>query len=234
MNEQPKLQANKQFNKDEQLAIYDIIFHRRDVRQFRSDPIANDALHRIVSAAHAAPSVGYMQPWNFLIITDKNIRTKISQHVQKQNAIAATPYSGKKRTLYQSLKLEGILESPLNIAVTYDPHRGGPNVLGRFTMPETGQFSVCCAIQNLWLAARAENIGVGWVSILEPEYMKSLLGIPPPVQLIAYLCVGYPKTFFSKPELADKGWRQKVELNEICFANEWNRKFTQEENHETE
>lgn len=225
MINQPKLHINKMFSAIDREKIYDVIFHRRDVRHFRPDPIPNELLQRMIYAAHAAPSVGYMQPWNFIVLKDMDIRKQLSIHFQKQNTVAAKNYSGQRLKLYDSLKLEGILESPLNLVVTYNPNRGGPHVLGQNTMPETGGFSVCCAIQNFWLAARAENIGVGWVSIIEPDYVKSLLCIPEPIQLIAYLCVGYPQLFSSKPELEQKGWRQKVEIDEVCFENLWNQKL---------
>ncbi len=224
MNKKPTLQTHKRFCKDERQSLYDVIHHRRDVRQFRPECIPEEVLLRILNAAHAAPSVGYMQPWNFILIQDQCMREKIAEHVQQQNSLAAQHYSEEKRALYDSLKLEGIVESPLNIVVTYNPKRGGPHVLGRNTMPETGLFSVCCAIQNLWLAARAENIGVGWVSILEPDIVKSILHIPKSIQLIAYLCVGYPKVFFSIPELEQKGWRQKIPLHDLCYVNRWEQK----------
>jgi 5,6-dimethylbenzimidazole synthase len=175
--------------------LYTAIYTRRDVRSFRTDPVPDSLLIRILDAAHHAGSVGFMQPWNFVVVRSPDLKKRIFESFARENARAAENYAGERRSRYDSLKLAGILEAPVNLAVTCDRSRRGPAVLGRGTMPETDLYSTCCAIQNLWLAARAEGIGVGWVSILDPEAVKKLLEIPPPIVLVAYLCLGYPIQF---------------------------------------
>ncbi|HLF07485.1 MAG TPA: 5,6-dimethylbenzimidazole synthase, partial [Thermoplasmata archaeon] len=140
--------------------VYEAIFSRRDIRKFRPDPLPEEVLHRILDAAHHAPSVGFMQPWDFILVRDRATRERVKAIFDRENARAAELYTGGRRRLYESLKLEGILDSPLNVCVTCDRSRGGA-VLGRNTILETDLFSTCCAIQNLWLAARAEGVGVG-------------------------------------------------------------------------
>ena len=137
--------------------LYEAIYHRRDVRRFRSDPVEDDVLARILDAAHHAGSVGFMQPWNFIVIRSVEVRKKVHEVFVRENSRAAENYTGEQRSLYDSLKLAGILEAPVSLAVTCDPHRKGPAVLGRNSMPETDLYSTCCAIQNLWLAARTEG-----------------------------------------------------------------------------
>jgi len=210
-------------NKDREI-IYKLIRLRRDVRSFLPDAIPDEVLSRILQAAHMAPSVGYMQPWNFIIINDADVKRQIYENFERQNQIASQNYDKQRKRLYSSLKLQGILDAPINLVVTCDSSRGGPHVLGRNTMPQTDIFSVCCAIQNMWLAARAENIGVGWVSILEPEEVKRILSIPDSIQFIAYLCMGYPEEYETIPKLERVGWRERLELSEICMINAWNLK----------
>ncbi|HEY4815330.1 MAG TPA: 5,6-dimethylbenzimidazole synthase, partial [Chthoniobacterales bacterium] len=177
----------EEFSNLDQDLIHRLILARRDIRQFRSEPIGEKALFRILGAAHAAPSVGLMQPWNFILIDSFDIRQEIKSSFAAVNAREQSKLEDDARSaLYGSLKLEGILEAPLNIAVTCDHSRGGPFVLGRAPMPRTAAYSVCLAIENLWLAARAEGVGVGWVSILDPEAVAKILGLPAEVELIAY------------------------------------------------
>src|SRR5690349_626265 len=179
------------FNDAERAAVYKAIMLRRDIRrQFEPTPIARDVLARILSAAHHAGSVGFMQPWDFILIEDRNIRQQVLESFVRERDRSANFYEGERKGLYLSLKLEGILESPLNLCVTCDRTRGGPHVLGRNTIIETDLFSVCLAVQNLWLAARAENLGVGWVSILDPVELAQFLGLPAHVHAVAYLCLG--------------------------------------------
>jgi 5,6-dimethylbenzimidazole synthase len=197
--------------------LYEAIYSRRDVRKFRGDAVPEDALHRILDAAHHAGSVGFMQPWNFILVRDAAIRAQVKSAFEAQNRRAAESYSGERRALYESLKLEGILESALNLCVTCDRSRGG-QVLGRHSIPETDLFSTCCAVQNLWLAARAEGVGVGWVSILENAGLAEVLGLPEGVVPVAYLCVGYPaEPFADQPMLQTVGWRQRLPLSEMVF-----------------
>jgi 5,6-dimethylbenzimidazole synthase len=203
--------------------VYEAIYGRRDVRCFRPDPIPDDVLVRILRAAHHAGSVGFMQPWNFLIVRSQELRYEIFKVFERENARAAANYTAERRLLYDTLKLQGIREAPLNLAVTCDRQRKGPHVLGRNTQRETDLYSTCCAIQNLWLAARAEDVGVGWVSILDADEVKGMLGIPADVVLVAYLCVGYPLEFRERPMLEEVGWESRTPLAELVFEDAWNR-----------
>jgi 5,6-dimethylbenzimidazole synthase len=210
------------FSPEQKQGLYRAIFERRDVRsQFRPDPIPHAILTRVLTAAHHAPSVGFMQPWDFIVIDDPVVRGAVKDMFTRENARAATNYTGEHATLYRAMKLEGILESSLNLCVTCDRTRGGPHVLGRNTILDTDLFSVCLAIQNLWLAARAEGIGVGWVSILDPEELAQLLGLPAHVHPVAYLCLGYVCEFLAEPELQQKGWRARVPLETLVHHNRW-------------
>ncbi len=204
--------------------VYEAIHSRRDVRRFRPDSVPDEVLLRIVDAAHHAGSVGFMQPWNFIIVRSPDVRRQVFEVFDRENARAAENYTGDRRSLYNSLKLQGILEAPLNLAVTCDSGRGGPHVLGRNTMTDTDVYSTCCAIQNLWLAARAEGVGVGWVSIFDPEAIKGLLNIPEGVLLVGYLCVGFPVEFDDRPLLEKVGWADRLTLRELVFENSWGRK----------
>jgi 5,6-dimethylbenzimidazole synthase len=201
--------------------VYDAIRGRRDVRRFRPDPVPDEVLVRILDAAHHAGSVGFMQPWNFLVLRSLEVRRKIFELFDRENARAAENYSGDRRSLYDSLKLQGILDAPINLVVTCDRGRGGPHVLGRNTIVDTDMYSTCCAIQNLWLSARAEGVGVGWVSIFDPTAVKSLLSIPEAVLLVGYLCVGYPVEFDERPVLETVGWRDRLPLRELVFEDAW-------------
>jgi 5,6-dimethylbenzimidazole synthase len=203
-------------------ALYKVMRGRRDVRQFLSQPVSDDVLWRILEMAHLAPSVGFMQPWNFILITSTETRRKIKAlfdqtNLREQQRIEAP----QRRELYAQLKLEGILEAPLNIAVTCDCRRDAPFVLGRGPKPQTDVFSTCLAIENLWLAARAEGVGVGWVSILDPKAAEQLLRLPAGVQLVAYLCVGYPVEWRRRPMLEEVGWKHRERLAELVFKEEW-------------
>lgn len=202
--------------------VYEAIARRRDIRSFRSVPVPPDALARILSAAHQAGSVGFSQPWNFIVIDDLELRKKIHAHVEVERTRAAQAFDRERRERYLSLKLEGILDAPLNLCVTCDRKRFGPAVLGRNTMYDTDLYSTCAAIQNLWLAARAEGIGVGWVSILRPEVLREMLGIPGDVEVVAYLCLGFPEEFPRRPMLETAGWLPRLPLTEMVFANHWN------------
>ncbi len=200
--------------------LYEAIYSRRDIRKFRPDVVPDEVLFRILDAAHHAGSVGFMQPWNFIIIRDREIRTRVKAIFERENTRAAGHYSGARRELYESLKLEGILESPLNLCVTCDRLRGG-QVLGRNTVLDTHLFSTCLAIQNLWLAARSEGIGVGWVSIIDNAGLSRLLELPESAVPVAYLCVGYPQEFADTPMLESVGWRKRIPLAELVFYDRY-------------
>lgn len=204
--------------------LYQAIFRRRDVRSFRSDPIPPETLARILAAAHHAGSVGFMQPWNFLLVENRQTRQRIRDHVEAQRLKAAEAFEGERKEKYLAYKLEGILDSALNICVTCDPTRFGPAVIGRNTIRDTDIYSTCCAIQNLWLAARVEGIGVGWVSILEPACLRDILGIPPHVLPVAYLCMGYVPEFAAQPMLQTTGWLPKLPLTDVVFSEGWGAK----------
>ena len=212
---------NKKFPPALKRGVYEAIVRRRDIRDFVSDPVSDEVLARILMAAHHAGSVGFMQPWNFIVIRDLSIRKKVYAHVDSERLKAAETFSGARREKYLSFKLEGILDAPLNLCVTCDPTRNGPSVIGRNTIKETDLYSTCCAVQNLWLAARAEGIGVGWVSILEPEYMRALLGIPDHVIPVAYLCVGHVARFGDRPLLEMVDWLPRLPLSELVFCDQW-------------
>ncbi len=217
------MDGDSRFSDDERNAVYRAIFERRDVRNYLPDPVPDAVLARILEAAHQAPSVGFMQPWNFLVLRDPRVRRSIYAHFVEVNERAARVFEDDRRRAYQSLKLQGILDAPLNLVVTCDPTRGGEHVLGRFTMPETDVYSTCLAIQNLWLAARAEGVGVGWMSIMEPRVVKELLGIPAHVVPVAYLTMGYPVEFAKKPMLAEVGWSRRLPLEGLVYEDAWAR-----------
>ena len=216
------------FSESEKNGLYKAIFSRRDVRSnFIKKNIPYNTLARILNAAHHAPSVGFSQPWNFILIKSLKIRELVKESfiIERKKSISMVQNTEKKRK-YTKLKLEGILESSLNICVTYDPTRFGPFVLGRTSIPETGVYSVCCAIQNLWLAARSEGIGVGWVSIISNKELKKILDIPEHVTPVAYLCLGYVTKFPEKPDLEKKGWLKRMSLGDVINYEKWNNSNT--------
>ena len=208
----------------EKEGFYKAIFSRRDVRShFVDREIPEDALLRILNAAHHAPSVGFSQPWNFILIKDRAIRQRVKESFvrERERSIAMLDGDAQRQKQYSSLKLEGIMESAINVCVTYDPTRFGPFVLGRTSIEETGVYSVACAIQNLWLAARAEGVGVGWVSILANADLEKILAIPPHVKPVAYLCLGYVSEFAEKPDLERAGWLPRMGLADVVCYEQW-------------
>lgn len=213
---------NLAFSEIERTAVYRAIKTRRDVRdQFLPTPIQEDVLRRILGAAHAAPSVGFMQPWNFLLIKSLAQRQKVECAFRAAQAEEAEQFVGERKALYQNLKLEGIVKAPLNICVTCDPNRNGKTGIGRTHNPQMAQYSTVCAVQNLWLAARAEGVGVGWVSIYHEAQMRQILDIPEGIEIIAYLCVGYVDELYEEPELQIKGWRQRLPLDDLIMHESW-------------
>lgn len=211
-----------EFSDQEKSGLYKAIFTRRDVRShFNSKPISDDVLARILNAAHRAPSVGFSQPWNFVLIRDSKTKEKIKESFEKERASSSNQVDESRKEKYLSLKLEGILESDVNICVTYDPTRFGPFVIGRSSIPETGIYSVCCAVQNMWLAARSEEIGVGWVSILSNNVLKAALEIPEHILPVAYLCLGHVNEFAEKPDLETAKWLPRLELKDVVYFEKW-------------
>ena len=210
------------FSCEERQAVYRAIETRRDVRdQFLPEPLPDDLVGRLLQAAHSAPSVGFMQPWNFLLVRSEATRRAVHAAFLKANAEAAEMFAGERQAAYRALKLEGILKAPLSICVTCDPTRGGTVVLGRTHNPRMDVYSTVCAVQNLWLAARAEGVGVGWVSIFHDSDIRQALAIPEHVEIVAWLCVGYIDQLYGEPELAVKGWRQRLPLEELVFEERW-------------
>ncbi|EJN04137.1 5,6-dimethylbenzimidazole synthase [Phyllobacterium sp. YR531] len=210
------------FSEDERAAVYKAIYNRRDVRdQFLAKPVDEDVLMRLLDAAHHAPSVGFMQPWNFITIRDVARKKQVHHAFTKANQEALALFKDERQALYASLKLEGILKAPVNLCITCDRTRGGKVVLGRTHNQQMDIYSTVCAVQNLWLAARAEGIGVGWVSIYHDADMRRILGIPEHVEIIAYLCLGYIEELFDEPELEKKGWRKRIPLENLIFEEGW-------------
>ena len=213
------------FNTSDKDAVYRAIFTRRDVRsQFLQREIADDVLNKLLLAAHHAPSVGFMQPWNFIVIKSEEARSRVSAAFAKANAEAASLFGDERKALYSSLKLEGIKQAPINLCITCDRERGGPVVLGRTHNRDTDLYSTVCAVQNLWLAARAEGLGVGWVSIFNDTDIREILYLPDHVVPVAYLCVGYVEELYQKPELEAKGWRERLDLQSLVFHDRWGEK----------
>ena len=213
--------SKNEFSPSKKQGLYEAIYKRRDIRHFNSKKIDPEALGRVLDAAHHAGSVGYMQPWNFMIIDDPQVKHKVAQNFKSANDKAAEKFSNERKDLYNSLKLEGIEDAAINICVTCDRNRFGPNVLGRNTVIDTDIFSTCCAVQNLWLAARAEGLAVGWVSILSYDKLKEDLDIPDHIQPVAYLCVGHTEAFYPKPMLESKGWAKRLPVEKLIYYNKW-------------
>ena len=210
------------FTEEEKNGFYKAIYSRRDVRShFISKPIEDKVLSRILHAAHHAPSVGFSQPWNFILIKNKETKQKIKESFEKEKERSSKLVEEPKKSKYLSFKLEGILESPINLCVTYDPTKFGPFVIGRSSIPEAGLYSVCCAIQNLWLSARTEGLGLGWVSILSNDILKEVLSLPDHVIPVAYLCLGYVGDFAEKPDLETAGWLPRLDLKDVVFFEKW-------------
>ncbi|MEL6712810.1 MAG: 5,6-dimethylbenzimidazole synthase [Planctomycetota bacterium] len=203
-------------------AIYDVIHRRRDVRQgFLPDPVPEGTLARLLEAAHAAPSVGFMQPWRFIVLRDDARRARLHDSFKRIQREAAAQYDDARAEAYLALKLEALREAPLILAVTCEVDAERGHGLGRTTWPEMAQYSTVCAIQNLWLAARAEGIGVGWVSILERAVVRDVLELPDGVEPTAILTVGYVDSFGDQPELERLGWEQRVARSEIAVVDRY-------------
>jgi len=218
-------QPDNQISESDRKSLYKIIFSRRDVRgQFLPDPIPDDVLSRILYAAHYAPSVGFMQPWDFIIIKSKSIREKIHNDFNLAHNEASEMFSDEKQSTYRSLKLEGIMEAPLNICITCDTKRNGPVVIGRTHIKEMDTYSSVCAIQNFWLAARAEGLGVGWVSIVHEDNLKTILNLPDYIIPVGYLCIGRVKYFYQKPELEMVGWLPRMPMEDLIYFDQWGNK----------
>ena len=206
----------------ERAAVYRAIFSRRDVRgQFLPTPVPDEVLGRLLLAAHHAPSVGFMQPWNFLLVRSPEVKQRLRRAFAKAHAEAALMFPEGKREIYSRLKLEGIVESPLGLCITCDRERAGPVVVGRTHIRTMDLYSSACAVQNLWLAARAEGLGVGWVSIFDPAELQQALDIPPEIVPVAYLCIGYVSHFHDRPELETAGWLPRLPITDLLYYDQW-------------
>lgn len=219
-----QLRDGTAFSSADRAAVYQAIFTRRDVRgEFLPDPLPDELVARILNAGHRAPSVGLSQPWDFILVRDAVQREAMAQIFAKANAEAAELFAREGRDNYRALKLEGIQSAPLNICVTADPARNPQTVIGTTHMPDMQLFSTVCAIENMWLAARAEGVGMGWVSILDEDAVKGLLGIPPSARVVGYLTMGYVRGFFTKAELEARGWKKRDALADHVFEDGWGR-----------
>ena len=206
-------------------AIYRVITERRDVRRgFLPDPVPPDVLGRVLAAAHQAPSVGFSQPWDFIVITDRERRERIAALARSRRDEYAADLPGARARTFDRLKIESILDTPVNIVVTCDPTRGGRYTLGRHTQPRTADFSSVLAVANLWLAARAEGLGVGWVSFFGADEVAAALALPAHLEVIAYLCVGYVSEFGGSPELELTGWARRRPVSWAVHAEEYGRR----------
>jgi nicotinate-nucleotide--dimethylbenzimidazole phosphoribosyltransferase len=203
-------------------ALAEVIAARRDIRRFRPDPVPDDVLGRLLAAAHRAPSVGLMQPWRLIVVRSLETRRAVRRIAQRERLRQAERFVGRGDEFLDQ-KIEGIVEAPLGICVCCDNGEPGSEVLGRGTIPETAQLSVACAIQNLWLTARAEGLGVGWVSFYRYEDLRALLGIPERVDPVAWLCVGWPDERPPRPGLEAAGWGKRLPLDVVVMEERWDR-----------
>ena len=213
------------FPDEQRAAVYRVIEERRDVRRgFLPDPIPADILERVLAAAHRAPSVGFSQPWDFIVISDPGRRRRIKELAEQSRQGFAASLPAARARAFDQLKTEAILQTPVNIVVTCDPTRGGRHTLGRHAQPQTAMYSSVLAVANLWLAARAEGLGVGWVSFFSERELAAELGLPEHLEVAAYLCVGYVCEFGAEPELAAAGWARRRPLHWAVHAEQYGRR----------
>lgn len=202
--------------------LYDVVHRRRDVRgQFTGGPMPPGSLGRVLEAAHAAPSVGLSQPWDFVLVSDQAVRRAFHDHVHEERAVFAGTLSDEMAERFSHIKIDGILESTLSVVVTYDPGRGAPGVLGRHAIADAGLYSVCLAIENFWLAATAEGLGVGWVSFYREAFLADLIGLPETVRPVAWLCLGPVTHLEPVPDLERQGWRGRAPLASLLHFDRW-------------
>lgn len=205
--------------------LYEAVHRRRDTRaEFTGAEIPPDVLRRVLTAAHAAPSVGLSQPWDFVLVRDESIRRAFRDHVQAERSVFSAQLDQERAETFSRIKVEGVMESSLGIVVTYDPDRGSPAVLGRHAIADAGLYSVCLAIQNLWLAATEEGLGVGWVSFYREDVLRRLLDIPTKVRPVAWLCVGPVQSLPDTPDLERHGWRNRLPLEDVLHYDSYGRR----------
>jgi nicotinate-nucleotide--dimethylbenzimidazole phosphoribosyltransferase len=208
------------YAEDQRDVVHRVIAERRDVRRFRPDAVPDDVLQRVLEAAHRAPSVGLMQPWRLIVVRGLSTRVAVRHLAQRERLRQADRFDERTRQFLDQ-KIEGVVEAPLGVCVCCDHGEPDVEVLGRGTIPETDVYSTACAVQNLWLAARAEGLGVGWVSFYRPEDLRALLDIPARVDPIAYLCVGWPDERPVRPGLEAAGWSSRVPLDAVVMEERW-------------
>ncbi len=201
--------------------VYEAIFRRRDMREFLCDPVPDEVLARVLIAAHHAASVGFTQPWDFVIVRDLERRREVRRVFDQERERNAAQFTGPRREKFLSLKLEGILEAPLNLIVTCEPDRFGPGVLGKVSIDDVEIYSACLAVENLWLAARAEGLGVGWVSIVRNDALRKIFAIPESIIPVAYLCIGYVKDFPARPILESAEWARRLPPRTLLHFDLW-------------
>lgn len=219
MSDAPMLDPAHRFSDAEISAVYKAIALRRDMRHFRPGPVADEQLQRLLAAAHRAPSVGFMQPWRFIRVTDAVLRRAIHALVEAERIRTAQALN-EREDEFMRLKVEGVLDcAEVLVAALMDGRER--HIFGRRTLPEMDLASVACAIQNLWLAARAEGLGMGWVSLFDPDALAGLLGMPPGARPVAVLCLGPVERFYEKPMLEQEGWAQRQPLSELVSENSW-------------
>ncbi len=209
------------FPLDARAALYDVVQARRDVRRFRPDPVPEDVLQRVLSAAHAAPSVGHSQPWRFVVVDDPALRERASVMADAERLAQAAQLDPDAARHLLDLQLEGIREAPLGVVVCCDRRTAAAGVLGRATFPDADLWSCACAIQNLWLAARAEGLGLGWVTLFQPDDLADLLGLPDGVVTLGWLCLGWPDERPPAPGLERAGWSRRAPLDSVVLRNRW-------------
>ncbi|MFD5553181.1 nicotinate-nucleotide--dimethylbenzimidazole phosphoribosyltransferase [Streptomyces sp. NPDC127068] len=213
------------YDEAEREAVLRVMRERRDIRNgFRSDPIPHEVLLRVLEAAHTAPSVGHSQPWDFVVIRSEETRQAMHELAARQRDAYAKSLPKGRAKQFKELKIEAILDTPVNIVVTADPTRGGRHTLGRHTQPQMAPYSSALAVENLWLAARAEGLGVGWVSFFDEREMVRALDLPEHLEVVAYLCVGYVDEFPEEPELAQAGWSQRRPLSWVVHEETYGRR----------
>ncbi|WP_281887386.1 5,6-dimethylbenzimidazole synthase [Paenibacillus sp. YYML68] len=209
------------FSNEDKEAFYKIMAKRRDVRTFKSDPIPHETIMKLLEAGHQGPSVGFMQPWSFIIVTSPKVKEELAWAADKERRALAIHYEGERQDHFLSLKVEGLKQAPVTICVTCDPTRGGSHVLGRNSIPETDLLSTACAIQNMWLAACAEGLAMGWVSFYKKNDVRDILGIPPHVDPTALLSIGYTDQYPDKPILESSNWEKRRELEKLIYTDHW-------------
>lgn len=211
--------ADHRFSDPEIAAVYRAIAERRDMRHFRPDPVDPALLQRLLWAAHHAPSVGFMQPWRFIRVTDRALREQMHALVETERQATAQAL-GERQDDFMRLKVEGLLDAGEVVVVALADERE-KHIFGRRTLPEMDLASVACAIQNMWLAARAEGIGLGWVSIFDPVELARLLGMPAGARPVAILCIGHVEAFYPRPMLEMEQWAERMPIDSVMAENSW-------------